>query len=73
MAKYYDCGRNRSPEYVVGDQVWLSLENYTSACPSKKLDDKWASVDMDIVHPLQMEDGCPLEPRIRRLHLISFS
>ena len=42
MAKYYDHGRERSPEYMIGDQVWLNLSNYPSTHPSKKLDNKWA-------------------------------
>ena len=32
-----------------------------------------SNVDMVVVHPMQMEDGCPLEPRIRQLHPIPFS
>ena len=43
MAKYYDCRHEHSPEYVVGNQVWLNLVNYDSTCPSKKLDNKWTS------------------------------
>ena len=42
MVKYYDYGHNHSPEYIVGNQVWLNLGNYPSTYPSKKLDDKWA-------------------------------
>src|SRR5258705_1948134 len=30
------------PEYKVGDRVWLSLQNYSSDHPMKKLDHKWA-------------------------------
>ena len=42
MAKYYDCHHKHSLRYSASDQVWLNLENYPSACPSKKLNDKWA-------------------------------
>src|SRR5260370_1890448 len=31
-----------TPEYKVGDKAWLSLQNYSSACPMKNLDHKWA-------------------------------
>ena len=31
-----------APEYRVGDKAWLSLQNYSSDCPMKKLDHKWA-------------------------------
>ena len=32
-----------------------------------------SGVDVVVVHPMQTEDGHPLEPRIRQLHLIPFS
>ena len=38
MAKYYNRQHEHSPKYNVGDQVWLNLEDYGSAHPSKKLD-----------------------------------
>src|SRR5258708_19887483 len=42
MKQYYDQSRQSVPEYKVGDKVWLSLQNYFSNCPMKKLNHKWA-------------------------------
>src|SRR6266446_6459894 len=42
MKRYYDWNCQAAPEYKVGDRVWLSLQNYSSDCPMKKLDHKWA-------------------------------
>src|SRR5258708_15921154 len=42
MKWYYDQSHQSMPEYKVGDKVWLSLQNYSSDHPMKKLDDKWA-------------------------------
>ncbi len=42
MKWYYDRNCQAAPEYKVGDRVWLSLQNYSSDCPMKKLDHKWA-------------------------------
>ena len=42
MKRYYDQNHQAVPEYKVGDRVWLSLQNYLSDCPMKKLDHKWA-------------------------------
>src|SRR6266478_386894 len=42
MKRYYDQNHQAAPEYKVGDRVWLSLQNYLSDCPMKKLDHKWA-------------------------------
>src|SRR5260370_12327688 len=42
MKQYYDWNCQAVPEYKVGDRVWLSLQNYSSDCPMKKLDHKWA-------------------------------
>ena len=42
MKRYYDRSRQSVPEYKVGDKVWLSLQNYSSDHPMKKLDHKWA-------------------------------
>src|SRR5258708_5589053 len=42
MKQYYDQSCQSVPEYKVGDKVWLSLQNYSSDCPMKKLDHKWA-------------------------------
>src|SRR5258708_3206498 len=42
MKWYYDWNHQAALEYKVGDRVWLSLQNYSSDCPMKKLDHKWA-------------------------------
>src|SRR6266436_3471906 len=42
MKWYYDQNCQVAPEYRVGDKAWLSLQNYSSDCPMKKLDHKWA-------------------------------
>src|SRR5258708_2021384 len=42
MKWYYDQNRQAALEYKVGDRVWLSLQNYSSDHPMKKLDHKWA-------------------------------
>src|SRR5258708_21391107 len=42
MNQYYDWSCQSAPEYKVGDKVWLSLQNYSSNCPMKKLNHKWA-------------------------------
>src|SRR5260221_4140957 len=42
MKWYYDWNCQAVPEYKVGDRVWLSLQNYSSDRPMKKLDHKWA-------------------------------
>src|SRR6266436_5340870 len=42
MKRYYDRNRQAALEYKVGDRVWLTLQNYLSDCPMKKLDHKWA-------------------------------
>src|SRR5260221_14206078 len=42
MKQYYDQNCQTAPEYKVGDKAWLSLQNYSSNCPMKKLDHKWA-------------------------------
>src|SRR5260221_2962453 len=43
MKQYYDQNCQVAPEYKVGDKAWLSLQNYSSDCPMKKLDHKFAS------------------------------
>src|SRR5258707_2880996 len=40
MKWYYDQNRQAALEYKAGDRVWLSLQNYSSDCPMKKLDHK---------------------------------
>src|SRR5258707_10465489 len=42
MKRYYDRNCQAVLEYKVGDRVWLSLQNYSSDRPTKKLDHKWA-------------------------------
>ncbi len=42
MKQYYNWSHQSVPEYKVGDKVWLSLQNYSSDHPMKKLDHKWA-------------------------------
>src|SRR5258705_8271476 len=42
MKQYYDWSCQSVPEYKVGDKVWLSLQNYSSNRPMKKLNHKWA-------------------------------
>src|SRR5258707_9694872 len=42
MKRYYDWNCQVAPEYKVRDKAWLSLQNYSSDRPMKKLDHKWA-------------------------------
>src|SRR5258708_2804189 len=42
LKQYYDRNCQAAPEYRVGDKAWLSLQNYSSDHPMKKLDHKWA-------------------------------
>src|SRR5258708_1289687 len=42
MKQYYDQNCQVALEYRVRDKAWLSLQNYSSDCPMKKLDHKWA-------------------------------
>src|SRR5260221_5691876 len=41
MAWYYDRWKSPPPAYKVGAKVWLNAQNYTTTCPTKKLDHKW--------------------------------
>src|SRR5260370_42658295 len=40
MKKYYDQKCSNAPIYQEGDKAWLNLQNYTTNCPTKKLDHK---------------------------------
>ena len=42
MKQYYNRNHQAAPKYKAGDRAWLSLQNYSSDCPMKKLDHKWA-------------------------------
>ena len=42
MKLYYDRNHCAAPKYQLGDRVWLNMHNYTTDCPTKKLDHKWA-------------------------------
>src|SRR5260221_5847015 len=42
MKQYYNWNCQTAPESKVRDKAWLSLQNYSSDCPMKKLDHKWA-------------------------------
>src|SRR5260221_2240563 len=42
MKQYYDQNHQVALEYRVRDKAWLSRQNYSSDCPMKKLDHKWA-------------------------------
>src|SRR5258708_22616016 len=42
MKQYYDWNHQTVLEYKVRDKAWLSLQNYSSNWPMKKLDHKWA-------------------------------
>src|SRR5258708_4004704 len=42
MKQYYNRNCQVAPEYKVRDKAWLSLQNYSSDHPMKKLDHKWA-------------------------------
>ena len=64
---------NLSTQFGYLSTIWnILLDDYplvTAYCSVLEI----AAVDVDVVCPMQMEDGCPLEPRIRRLHPIQFS
>src|SRR5260221_761780 len=53
MKQYYDQSHQSVPEYKVGDKVWLSLQNYSSDHPMKKLNHKWAGpfTIMKVIYP----------------------
>src|SRR5260370_15151155 len=42
MKLYYDCNCLPSPKYQISNFVWLNLQDYSTNCPSKKLDHKWS-------------------------------
>lgn len=41
MAKYYNRRRKPTPEFKVGDKVWLDSSDIRTSRPSRKLSDKW--------------------------------
>ena len=41
MAHFYDVHWKTALAYQIGDKVWLSSQNITIICPTKKLDHKW--------------------------------
>ena len=41
MARFYDAHHGPTPEYAVGDLVWLSSKNVKTTRPMAKLSDKW--------------------------------
>ena len=41
MACFYDSHQQTAPSYKLGDKVWLSAQNITTARPMKKLDHRW--------------------------------
>ncbi len=52
MKQYYNWNRQVAPEYKVRDKAWLSLQNYSSDCPMKKLDHKWVLSPLPRSSPL---------------------
>src|SRR5260370_12323440 len=68
MKQYYDWNHQVAPEYKVGDKAWLSLQNYSSDHPMKKLDHKWA-VPFTItkfISPTPIK--LPLSPQTKTTH-----
>ena len=53
----------------MAENAQLEVRNGELQAQNKELH----AVDMVVICPMQMEDGRPLEPRIRRLHPIPFS
>jgi len=41
MTRFYDAHRQDSPNFKLGDKVWLNAQNITTTRPMKKLDHKW--------------------------------
>jgi len=40
MKKYYDQKRGKTPQYTLGEKVWLDASNIQTGRPAKKLDHK---------------------------------
>jgi len=40
MKKYYDRKRGKTPQYALGEKVWLDASNIQTGRPAKKLDHK---------------------------------
>ena len=65
MKQYYDQNHQVAPEYRVGDKAWLSLQNYSSDHPMKKLDHKWAGpfTITKVISPAAINSTSPHERR----------
>src|SRR5260370_26328005 len=70
MKQYYDQSHQSAPEYKVGDKVWLSLQNYSSNHPMKKLNHKWAGpfTVMKVISPATIK--LHLSPQEKNIHPI---
>src|SRR5260221_3318720 len=70
MAQYYDRQRSPAPNYKIGAKVWLNAQNYTTTCPTKKLDHKWLGpfVIEKVVSPTTIK--LCLSPHERGIHLV---
>jgi Chromo (CHRromatin Organisation MOdifier) domain len=70
MAWYYNRWRSPAPVYKVGAKVWLNAQNYTTTCPTKKLDHKWLGpfVIKKVVSPAAVK--LRLSPHEQGVHLV---
>src|SRR6266481_415304 len=70
MAQYYDHQRSPAPTYEVRAKVWLNTQNYTTTCPTKKLDHKWLGpfVIKKVVSPTAIK--LHLSPCEQGIHLV---
>src|SRR5260221_6214838 len=68
MAWYYYHWRSPTPAYEVGAKVWLNAQNYTTTCPTKKLDHKWLGpfVIEKVISPAAIK--LHLSPHERGIH-----
>src|SRR5258707_9602044 len=73
MKQYYDWNCQVALEYKVGDKAWLSLQNYSSDHPMKKLDHKWASpfTITKIISPAAINSASPHERKTSTLSYLS--